>query len=72
MTGHLRYEVSAMRVIRLKEYRYGQNMILCIYDYGDEEWVLSYQMGGAVGCLDMVHQSTVFSMGNRLNDNWRR
>jgi hypothetical protein len=56
----------------LKEYRYGQYMILCIYDYGDEAWVLSYQKNGAVGCLDMVHQSTVFSMGSRLNDNWRR
>ena len=64
--------VAATHFGRLrKEYRYGANMILCIYDYGDEEWVLSYQKDGALGCLDMLHQSTVFSLGTRLNDNRR-
>jgi hypothetical protein len=47
-------------------------MLLCIFDYGDEQWVLAYEKDGALGCPDMLHQSVVFGLGNRLNDNWRR
>lgn len=56
----------------LRQYRYGLNMLLCIFDYGDEQWVLAYEKAGALGCPDMLHQSVVFGLGNRLNDNWRR
>jgi hypothetical protein len=53
----------------LKEYRYGQNAILCIYDFGGQTWTLTYEKDGPAGCYKLIHQSQVLGRGTRLNDN---
>ena len=43
--------------------------LFCLYDFGGQTWVVQYIKSGSVGCYRLIHQSTAFGLGLRLNDN---
>ncbi len=42
---------------------------MCVYNFGSQKWIVSGGSGKHVGCYGILHQSAVFPMGTRLNDN---
>jgi hypothetical protein len=49
--------------------RLNDGSLLCVYDFGSQQWLLGGGPTRQIGCYAILHQSAVFPFGSRLNDN---
>lgn len=51
------------------EWRLGDGTRMCVYDLGSQKWIMVQDAMSQIGCHRLLHQSSIFRGGQRLNDN---
>lgn len=51
------------------EWRLSDGTRMCVYDLGSQRWIMMQDSMAQIGCHRLLHQSSIFRGGQRLNDN---